>query len=389
MSHELLEQQLREARSAFDGDPVSPDAWQDNQRRVAGSRPARRRHTAGWLAAATVTGIVAAGLGFSALQDDGPSAVQPASGPQRATSEAGPFEQDHLLGPPVVYDEADPDTQAVRRLALLDPDGNGPRLCAEYRLEQSSATSCHAREEDADKGKVAFDWLGGTSGDGSLRALIAGVDQRVDAVEVWLSNGRRQIVETHPSGWENHRLLAFSRTLDEGVPQRLVAYDADRQVLQAIDLPDEFGGAEWLPTKSACDNDPVVSVPAGEGPFPRAQVALGTSDVLVEVATTPSASAGGCLGLEDRPLAAALPADGYLVVVTAPEVSLLKIRTGDRTVDAEPTLAPGAPWALVRVALPPEVAGQDIQLTAYDAPGPPLDQRIVEPADGLSVEPGA
>lgn len=363
--HDTLERELRAARSAFDQVAIAPDAWQENRRRLAGAGRSRSRRRLAAVAAAAVlvSGGIAVGYdGGDRSADGGP----PASGAER-----DPFVTKDLLGPKTRFPADHPDAAAFRQIALVDPDGSGPQVCAEYRLSGGTINRCLPRAADADQPTVSFDWLDGVVLDNSVRAVVAGVDSGVSFVEVWLSNGYRQSVELYPGGWEDSRLLAFSRNPDEGLPQRLVAYGRDRNVLQAVDLRTRFGGDEWLPPSYACAGDRVGEVVPNGEVFPNAYVALGTQDARISVRTSETSGGDGCIETLDgtRAIAGATTVEGVLVIVTTPEVSVVRAATTDGgTIEGAPTPAAGAPWSVVVVAAP--MADQVRTVQGYDRYGP-------------------
>jgi hypothetical protein len=361
-TEERLKGALRDAADQVD---VAPDAWQRNQERVRANRSARRGRILAVAASVAAVLLVTTGV-VVAIRTGSPESAPPASG---GTATDGPFADQNLLGEPVDLGPIWPDGQeGTWRAAITDTTGQGPDLCDEIVGTGSGSASCAAREEGADDPTVAVDWFT-ASRQGSLRTLLVGVDDRVAQVDLHLFRG--QVVETElhkvVGGWEDVR-IAGHWTLGKGkIPQRLVAYDREGRVLQAIDLPSRIGGG-WLPKRSACSGDPLGST-APEKPY----LDLGTSDALVVV----EGEQPRCIELDRTALAGWVRIDGDLHVLTAPEaiavtvVSAQNSRTEHLVEDRELAI-----WNLVVIAatdVPPNA-----ELVALDGSGAELDRAFVD-----------
>jgi hypothetical protein len=247
-----LERDLRAAARAFDDVPVSGDAWQQNQQRLAAGR-GRQGRTLLAVAAGLVL-VVAVGallLGGS----PGGNRTMPAGG-------GDPFGDSVVLGPPVDVETLTiGGVETTHQAVLSDQTGKGPNLCDRYGTDAGASGGCSSRDPNADDPGVAFDWLTATVGGGDIRGVLAGVDMRVMAVQIWMSNGRMTAATLLPAGWEGTQIVGLTLPADGPRPQRLVAYGDAGRVLQSIDLPSRLGQS-WLGGASRCataDPQPLVN----------------------------------------------------------------------------------------------------------------------------------
>jgi hypothetical protein len=318
---EQLERDLRQARALFDDVDVSSDAWQQNQRRLAADRS--RRGGRGMAVAAAVVAVVLLGALVASLADQGPNRGAAGSG----GSGGDPWAPENILGEPQQVETVRLDGQDMaHELVLTDTDGSGPQLCDRFSAVESDAGAggCTPRQPDADDSSVTFDWISGTTGSGDgLHAVVAGVDDRVMKVQVWMDNGDMTLAELHPTGWEGTRMLAFTARPGAPVPQRLVAYsDATGTVLQAVDLARLFGKG-WLPgTEADCadvQQDPELRWPP-QGDRPTVGVRASVTDVEVTHDLPDARARTVCLPM-DKTASVVRVAEQWVVVVVAPEVA--------------------------------------------------------------------
>jgi hypothetical protein len=355
-----LEDRLRTAlRDLGDDVATAPDAWQENQRRVAAARSSRR----GWLLTAAAAAVVLLlVLGISLLGGRGADSGPPASGGTDDFWDPG-----NVLGPPVVAETLTVDGEEVpHEIVLSDTTGEGPSLCDRIEASGSASGSCTNREPGADDEGVAFDWLSGSEGDGDVRGVLAGVDDRVSYVDVWMSDGERLQAQLHPTGWEATQMFALTVPADGPRPQRVVASGGDRNVLQTVDLPSRFGDT-WLPrTRSACAGTATASRPGtGEESVDGVRVDLGTSDALV----TATDGDPACLEpLRGSALAAWTRIGDHLVVVTWPETKQVRVMAGQ------------SPPARQE---PVSVKGSALRVAVFTA----LGERILQRAEVVALDP--
>lgn len=366
-----LERELRAVlRARGDAVRTSPDAWQDNQRRLAADGVRRSRRVLGIAAAGL---LVAALLGAGALLDGDGSGGAPAGGTD------DPFTTRYLLGEPVEAETLTIDGEpTVHEIALSDMTGAGPRLCDRYLATSSSSGGCTSREPSADKPGVAFDWLSGTGG-GDLRGVTAAVDGRVTRVSVWMDNGDMVLANLHPTGWEATKMFALTTTVGGPVAQRLVAYGPDRNVVQAVDLTSRFG-ERWLTAKSACADDRIAQSDSDGG----ALVELGTHDARLSTQPGSDTAVEACIDrLRPAALAGWHQAGTLVVAVLAPEVESVELTDpepnvfGLRLGAAAATPVSGSLWrvAILRVENATELI--DSELVAYDEAGLEIDREFV------------
>ena len=351
-SHDQLERDLRAALRSVDHAPVSGDAWQQNQRRLAAS-PSRLRLPLLLAAAAVVLVVLLVG-GLLAVVTDGSDSGTPASGDGSSDSSSSAdsssddvFADENLLGPIMEVERLTVGgEQAVHEAALSDTSGKGPSLCDRVVTVSSESGGCTSREPDADEPTVAIDWLTGSMGNGNRRGVLAGVDKRVMKVQVWMDNGDIVLADLKPTGWESSKLFGLTVPADGPRPQRLVAYsDALGTVLQAVDLVEQFGD-EWLPLRDDCGRTgaaaPVPGLDAtvsGEpGSVSLAMELPGSSARTVCLPMTTAAS-GATAGPND------------VILVVGPEVGGMELRT-ERHFEAtytSPVPVPGTIWSVVTV----------------------------------------
>lgn len=382
-NHTDLERDLRAAGRAFDDVAMSADAWQQNQHRLAASRSQRTRR---WLSVAAAV-IVALLIGTVAVfADRGPDA-----GPPAHQGSDDPFATENLLGPVVELETVTINGErAVHEAVLSDSNGTGPSLCDQYLATSSAAGGCTSREPNADDDAIAFDWLSGSGGSGDQHGIVAGVDSRVSTVRVWLDDGEERVLSLEPGTWQDSLLTGLTLPAHEAVPQRLVAYGHNNEVLQAVDLPDRFGDG-WLIERSACAGDRIAeSVPAGDV-LPNAYLALGTDDARISIRLAQDDNAEACV---ERLRAAALsgwyPGGTLVAVVTAPEVTTVRLIVAgasgsDRVLDeVTPKAVEGSPWRVAMLRADRQRLVDDAELVALDQTGASLDRAFVNgapPAD--------
>lgn len=372
-----LEQRLRAAAGAVPARPVPAGAWVELQSRLA-TRDGH--HGRRFLAAAAVVALLLGLVGAAALLDDG----SPAGGPASGSGGGDPWATENILGEPVVAETLTMGGQQVRHeLVLTDTDGKGPSLCDRFVSGSGSAGGCSARDARADDPAVAFDWLSGTTGGGDIHGVLGAVDDRVQKVQVWMSNGDETLATLHPTGWEGTKMFALTMQDANGpVPQRLVAYsDATGTVLQTVDLADQFG-KDWL-----CADGPCGSTVTGLWPFPGSggpsdvQIRLGVATATISVSATPGNEVQTSQALRAGSLAAWQLEPTVLVVVTGPEVVMVQVHRDDEVV-GEVKAAPsmGSPWLVAVLRdLPADIADgtalvSGVDLVALDVTGHVIDE---------------
>jgi hypothetical protein len=368
--HADLERRLRAAADAVPSQPVPADAWVELQSRLA-TRDGR--HSRRFLAAAAVVALLLALVGAAALLDDGPHSAGPAQG-----GSDGFWEPENYLGEPVTAETLTLGGQETRHeLVLSDTTGKGPSLCDRYVgvADGSGSGGCTARDPHADDPSVAVDWVSGTTGSGDgTHGVVAGVDDRVMKVQVWMDNGNTVLADLKPAGWEGTKMFALTLPPGAPTPQRLVAYsDASGTVLQAVDLADLFGD-EWLPGDDGCGDRPApvtwtyLGDPDGTKESVSARLGF-TSASLRIVTNAGTLDSSQCVGLRPRPLAAVSVAGSVVLVVTGPEVTGVHLRSPEVDVVADAVVPDRSSWRItvLRVRSPGEL--EDAELEADDGTG--------------------
>lgn len=363
-----LERDLRAAAHDFDDVVASPAAWQENQQRLAAHRSRRTR-----LGGAAAAGVVAVALvGVALLRGGDPGTGVPAAGGD------DPFATPYLLAGPVTVETVTIGGTAVaHEVALSDRTGEGPQLCDRF-VGVDGTPSCTPRAVSADDPEVALDWLTGYGPESPRRGIVAAVDERVSSLDLWMSDGRRVRGDLRPGGWDRSRVVGLTVAPGTPVPQRLVAYGRDGNVLQSVDLIARFGD-RWLDQRSACASDPVAELSSdGEQP-PHADVAFGTTDALVTARPTADHDVQTCLGrLRGSAIAGQVSFGSVAVAVLAPETELVEVRVGSRTVaELKPLTASGTPWRVVVLRGLSVADLSRAELLAYDLHGLELDRVYV------------
>jgi hypothetical protein len=356
----LVERDLRAAGRVFDDVPVSGDAWQQNQQRLVANRGRRGRTL---LAVAAVVVLVIAVGGWLLGGGPGGQDGMPASGGD------DPFGDSVVLGPPVDVETLTiSGVETTHQAVLSDQTGKGPSLCDRYVTANNEVGSCTSREPDADKASVAFDWLTGTSGNGDIRGVLAGVDSRAMKVQIWMDNGDMTLADLKPGGWEGTKLFALTVPADGPRPQRLVAYaDAIGTVLQAVDLVERFG-EKWLPFRGDCSGTgAAVPVPGLDA---TASGEPGSVDVSMEL---PGGSARTvCLPMTTV-ASGATAGPNDVILVVGPEVGGMEVHTKRHfeTTFTAPVRVPGTIWSVVTAHDTKDFEAAD-RLVLFDAQFNPL-----------------
>ena len=367
--HDQLERDLRAALRSIEHLPVSGDAWQQNQRRLAASR-SRRGSRLLLAAAAVVVVLLVTGLVALATRDgDG---ATPANGDRGGSSDSSSsdemFAEENLLGPIVAVETLQVGGEpTVHEAALTDASGKGPSLCDRVVAASSESGGCTSREPAADKPSVAFDWLTGHLGGGTT-GVLAGVDDRVAKVQIWMDNGDMTLADLKPSGWEGTKLFALTVPDDGPRPQRLVAFsDASGSVLQAVDLAAAFGDSPPPQGDKACAGAVAATWhQPGSGATGDLSVVLRSGSVQVTLAESDTVGST-CLGLSPGPLAGWTTFNGRTVVaVVAPEVQSYRVERAPTGLQADLYSVSGTTWQLLVATVPVQSTFRDAQLVVFD-----------------------
>lgn len=361
-----LERDLRAAAGSFDDTPISSDAWQQNQRRLAGHRGGRGRVL---LAVAAVVVLIALVGGAALLGGGGPGDGIPAAGGDE------PFGDSVVLGPPVEVETLQLDGQRIVHEAVLsDTSGKGPSLCDRYVAENASAGGCTSRDPDADDPAVAFDWLTGTSGGGDIRGVLGAVDDRVAGLQVWMNNGDMTAAALGRAGWQGTQIFGLTVPADGPRPQRLVAYADGGKVLQAVDLGALFGQDDWLGGSRDCsttDPGPIDD----SGLLPSLTITPTRLGVFADAASDIPTQ---CLHLGDSLQGFRSGRD--LVLLVPPEVLSVHLRQNGARINSGNSGTPATLrrvlWRIVRVHASRPLSDSDIVI-AQDSTGTEVSRQRV------------
>jgi hypothetical protein len=369
---EMLERDLRAARTAYDDVPVSPDAWQRNQQLVTEVVSESRRTYTAVAAGVVVLLVVAAGwLAFGGR--DEASDVPGSGGAGSSDSSSGE------LTDPVQVARIDLPSGAVRlEVGIEQPDEKAgePSMC--YRLSSAStdgasasgAGGCTSKVDRADLPGVSVDYLTG-SNDEVWTTLSGAVDERAKALTVWLTDGSRRDLDLVRFTGRTQR--GFGMLLNGPVamrPQRLVAYvdPQRRDVLEVVDLRDSFG-REWLPPGFESDECRQSAETVELHDWLLAVSATPTRASLVDLSPVMSVDHGPWCTPLDRPVQGFQTAGKQFTLVTAPEVSGLSVLGAGQSVrTGEPRWLGSTIWRVQQLSSNVELQPDD-EIVATDAAG--------------------
>ena len=346
--HSTLERRLRDAADPSVWNDVAPDAWQENERRVAADHARRGgRRLRVIAAAAAVVVVVGGGILVSSRFNGSPLAPSAGGadgrpGPSIRTGRCHPVELERLTTKGSTF---------VHTAFLTRAGGKGVSLCDTYASSANDAnrsSSCTATSLDPAHQKAnAFAYLTAGNG-GDLKGVTGAVVPRVVTLRAWVGDSAEpRVLPLHALGFNG--LQAFGvTTLGAHAPVvRIGAYDAKGALLQVVDAPSIFG-AGWLP------NDPTCAHPKIVGPPLPPRQSTGSVDT-VEAATSSmrlSGIAGSdslCVSAPSGEAVTAARQGQWVVVVTAPELETLGVQVGKQTTRRTPTRYPGTPWGIVMI----------------------------------------
>jgi hypothetical protein len=348
IDRETLERRLRDAADPSVWDDVSPDAWQQNERRLAVDR-ARSRRRLSVVAAAAAAVIAVGGGAFLASQLGGSSTLPPSDGGKNSQE---PFRQKNQVGKTVVLERFTAEGSTVVHSAFLTrAGGKGLSLCDLYDgpspgTSSGGSGSCTASSPDPSVPKTnAFAFVTGSE-NAEFRGVTGAVESRVAALTAWVGDSPQpRPVALRALGVDG--LQAFGvTTLGAHAPAvRIIAYDDDGAVLQIFDGPGFFG-EEWLPDDDTCSKTtpvPTTRDPSSFGPTEDTEFA--TSSVWLHGTAGP---ADICVPAPKREPISSRRQGQFVVVVTGPEVTELRYRVaGHPRQDVSPQHYPGTTWGVV------------------------------------------
>lgn len=354
--HSMLGRRLHDASDPALWDDVSPDAWQQNERRVASDRSHRVGQRLRVVAAAAAVVVVVAG-GVLAVSQLSGSSPPPSSGGSKDQSKdqskvQDPFKPDNLVGKIVVLEHFQANGAPVVHSAFLTrAGGKDLSLCDLYKgpdtaMSSAGSGSCTASSPDPAVPKTnAFAFV--TSSEGSdLKGLTGAVEPRVASLKAWVGDSAvSRPVSLHALGVNGLQAFGIT-TLGTHAPViRVVAYGDDGAVLQILDTPGYFG-EEWLPDDDTCSKAtpvPTTADPRGFGPVESTEIA--TSSVWLHGTAGP---ADICVAAPKREPISSQRQGQFVVVVSGPEVTELRYKiAGQPRQTAAPEHYPGTAWGVV------------------------------------------
>jgi hypothetical protein len=349
--HSTLERRLRDASDPSVWDDVSPDAWQQNERRVAADRARRKGRRVRVVAAAAAAVIAVGGGALLASQLGGSSTLSPSDGGKNSQD---PFQQKNRIGRTVVLERFTANGSKVVHSAFLTrAGGKGLSLCDLYDgpspgTSSGGSGSCTASPPDPSVPKTnAIALVSGSDG-ADFGGVTGAVESRVASLTAWVGDSPQpRPVALHALGVDG--LQAFGvTTLGAHAPVvRIIAYGDDGAVLQIFDVPGYFG-QEWLPDDDTCADTVVVApkpAPLSYGQVERIEAASTSMRV--------SGQAGPrdiCVPAPKREAISKLRQGQWLVVVTGPEVAELRYQiAGQPRQKLAPRHFPGTVWGVVQI----------------------------------------
>jgi hypothetical protein len=358
-----LERRLREASDPSVWDDVSPDAWQQNERRVAADRARRKGRRVRVISAAAAAVLVIVGSAW--LRSD--HQAMPAHGldgktPVPQVTRDGKV---HLQGGVVALRPLLPQGTGRFELAFTAAGASSPSgLCQLLVFDDpngtsSSAESCGGRVAGRDKPNTHVDFFSEGSS-GAWLTLAGAVDPAVAKLRVWLADGDVADLPLVDLGSDGYRGFAFAGNGGTQAPMRLAALSSGGALLEAKSL-DGTGTAPWPPNQRACEQHKIHSF--FTGPLPAGtSVAFSNDSARVSFASGASA----CIPLKSL---AQLPIDGGAMVVIPPEAARVTLRTpkGDQRLSL--VTFDALPWRFAVVTAPRGTRLDEISLEISDAAG--------------------
>ncbi len=388
--HSTLERRLHDASDPALWDDVSPDAWQQNERRLAADRSHRAGQRLRVVAAAAAVVVVVGGGVLVMSQLNGSSPPNSSGGTKDgASKDAGskdqdPFKPDNLVGKVVVLERFRANGAPVEHSAFLTrAGGKGLSLCDLYKgpdtvSSSAGSGSCTASSPDPAEPKTnAFRFVTGTEGSDDLKGVTGAVEPRVASLRAWVGDSAvSRPVPLHALGVKGLQAFGITTPGARAPVVRIVAYGDDGAVLQILDIPG-YIGEEWLPDDDTCSKTtpaPTTGDATALGPVENIEFA--TSSVWLHGTDGP---ADICVPAPKREPLSSQREGQFVVVVTGPEVTELRYKVaGQPRQTAAPMRFPGTAWGVVviRTDSPSETVTLDGRSAGGKVIGPMAYYRI-------------
>jgi hypothetical protein len=358
--HSTLERRLHDASDPALWDDVSPDAWQQNARRVAADRSHRAGRRLRVVAAAAAVVVVVGGGAFVASQL-GRSSLAPSGGDSRNQD---PFQKENRVGKTVVLERFSSEGSTVTHSAFLTrAGGKGLSLCDQYLFAGASSANANGSNsasvngsggctaaEPASSGTAvnAFVLSTGSRG-GDLTGITGAVDSRTASIKAWVSDSETALdVPLHALGIDGLQAFGITTVGKRAPVVRLAAYDAKGALMQVFE-PGRVFGAGWLPGDHHCRKT-VSASPLETPPFtagPEENVDVAASSVLFSGTAGPHYLC--VVTPQGKPISSGRQ-DHYVVVVTGPEVATIRYQIpGKPSRTVSPTHDKSTPWGFVSI----------------------------------------
>jgi hypothetical protein len=360
--HPTLERRLRDAADPGVWDDVSPDAWQQNERRVAADL--RHRH----VLRLQIVGVAAAAAAIAGLATVAVPRLDDHDSP--ATRTKNPPAGQHLKGAVEVGRIRQANNNLMVKLSLQPGKGGFVDLC------QTIVSSGGVGAGDSSTGCGGGGPAGGpaqgthvaylTGSSGKDVDVVAGtVDTQVGKVRGWTRDGREIDANLIPLNRGAYRGFAFLSLKAADRPELIEMFGAGEQIREVVDVATRLDSA----TCSAVPAQPPATSVDVSGV--RVDVDVASSEVSVWVPRADSSYAARCIPA-DVPFPA-LQVGNRVVALLPPDVSIFKAtlesQQGKRLDGAKAVRLAGTAW----------------QIAVFDPGDAPVTDAHVVLRDPLSV----
>lgn len=375
--HSTLESRLRDASDPSVWADVSPDAWQQNERRLGDDRARRSGRRLRVVAAAAAAVLVVAGSAL--LTRDHVSTSEPATGGHRTP--VPQVTEDpllHLRNGVELY-RTEISSAATWRVEIARAAGRQAQVCMLFAQEGSQpmhSESCTRGVAARNDDYMHIDYLG-TDAKHGLMLFYGAVDSEVASLRVWLANGDASDLPLKALPGGGYKGFGFVNTGGFQSPVRLAALADNGEVLQTADVngPDT---APWPAKQVACEDAKVNRFATGA--FPK-----GTALAFSHDSARVSFGSGSteCLPLDSFNQVPVGPRT--VLVVIPPEAVGITLRTPTGRHAAPLVTYDANPWRFAVVTPPAGVRLDQLKLELTDASGQTLGAHSISHV--LSISP--
>jgi hypothetical protein len=365
--HSTLERRLRDAADPAVWDDVAPDAWQQNQHRLADDRARRSRRRLSVIATAAAVVLVIAGSAW--LSRDHSSTAPPATGRDRTP--VPQVTDDNLvhLKNGIELSRTEISSAVTWRVEIAHPAkeaGQREQVCMLFAQEGSQpvhSESCTRAVAAHNDDYMHIDFVG-TDAKHGLLLFYGAVDDEVASLRVWLANGDTEELPLRALPGGGYKGFGFVNTGGLLSPVRLAALGVYGEVLHTFEVkgPD---AKPWPKQQLACEDAKVNRF--AKGPLPEG-AALAFSHDSVRVSSGSGSTA--CLPLNTYNQVPV--GQRTVLVVVPPEAVGVTVRTPTGRHAAPLVTFDANPWRFAVVTPSAGVRLNQLKLELTDASGQPL-----------------